>query len=58
MQFSKEFVNQVSNIAGTFVGVPEIISGVLMITAGDYLSGSLTATKGIALFVGFYLVGK
>ena len=54
----KETVNSVSNVAGGVLGGPELAQGVVQLIAGDYVGGGLLVAKGLALLIGFYVVGK
>ena len=54
----KPTINTVTNGIGAIVGLPEIITGVPLLIAGDFINGGLMVIKGLALFIGFYLVGK
>lgn len=55
---NKETVNSVSNVAGSVLGGPELVQGVLHLIAGDYVGGGLLVVKGLAYIFGFYVVGK
>lgn len=54
----KETVNSVSNVAGSVLGGPELVQGILQLIAGDYVGGGLMVAKGLAYIFGFYVVGK
>ena len=58
MKISKSAVNQTTNILGGIVGVPQIVQGIPMIAAGDYVGGGILVAQGIALLIGFYFIGK
>jgi len=58
MDFSKQTVNQSTNVLGAVVGLPQIVAGVPMVAAGDYLGGSLLIIQGVGMLIGFYFVGK
>lgn len=53
-----EFVNQVTNVAGTFIGAPEVVNGVALAVSGDVFGGVLQAVKGVCEFCIAYFVGK
>lgn len=54
----KETVNTVTNVAGSVLGAPELTQGIMQLIIGDYIGGGLLVVKGLALIIGFYVVGK
>jgi len=58
MEFSKSAVNTTTNALGVVVGVPQIMQAIPLIANGDYVGGGVLLVQGLALLVGFYLVGK
>ena len=51
-------VDLTTNVVGGVVGLPEIAEGIPLLLAGDFLGGGLKIIHGLALLIGFYLVGK
>jgi len=53
-----DLVNHVTNAAGTFIGLPDVVSGVTTAASGDLVGGILQALKGACEFCIAYFVGK
>lgn len=51
-------INMITNLAGMFVGIPEVIQGVTQAIAGDWTHAVVSISTGIGAFVMAYFVGK
>lgn len=54
----KKMINQTTNGVGVIAGLPQLMQGIPLLIAGDFINGSILTAQGLALLVGFYLVGK
>lgn len=51
-------VDQTTNAVGGIVGLPQIAMGIPKLLAGDWLGGGIDVIQGLALLIGFYMIGK
>jgi len=51
-------VDLTTNGVGGVLGLPEIATGIPKLIAGDFVGGAVDIVRGLALLIGFYMVGK
>lgn len=55
---TQETVDKSTNVVAGIVGLPQIANGIPLLLAGDYIGGGIQIVQGLALLIGFYMVGK
>lgn len=58
MKFSQATVNNTTNTAGIIIGLPQILQGIPLLLAGDYIGGGVLVLQGLSSLIGFYFIGK
>lgn len=54
----KAMINRTTNGVAVAGGIPQLVQGIALLVAGDYVNGATLTLQGISWLVGFYLVGK
>ena len=58
MKFLPATIDKTTNAAGVIIGLPQILQGVSILLAGDYIGGGILVAQGLANLIGFYFIGK